>query len=427
MDPGTRLMERVRARDVAAFEALYDGYHRLVFGIGLRMLGNAAFAEDFTQAVFLKAWSLPETFRGGSFVAWIARVARNHALDVLGARGARPETELPDARLPLDGAADDELAARSDAARVRDALAALPAEQRTLIETGYFDGVTHQELARRSGATLETLTTRIAGGLHAMRKTLAYSVAVNAGQDASRAHVALYALGVMSAAESQQTAGVIRRDPAARAEYDQLREVVDAIALVAEEPVDSARSARMRERLLARIRPTRGRASLVAVFWGVGLAAAASIAFGVVTVIQDLTIRSDLAAAQRRVANLQGLLRQSERVTTTDRQMLADMLAPDAKRYPVPPGTIIVRGRRILLALSHVPPPPRGHVYQVWTAAKGSTTMTPSVTFVPNADGVAVVPLPVDATTVGTVALSVEPEGGSKTPTTTPTFVRALT
>jgi len=51
---------------------------------------------------------LPHTscrFRGGSFVAWVSRVARNRALDVLRSRSARPESEIP-ADLPLDGAAE---------------------------------------------------------------------------------------------------------------------------------------------------------------------------------------------------------------------------------------------------------------------------------------------------------------------------------
>ena len=173
MDPGSRLMERVRARDVAAFEALYDGYHRLVFGIGLRMLGDATAAEDLTQAVFLKIWTAPDAFHGGSFVAWVARVARNSALVMLRARAARPETELPSTDLPLDGAVDDEVAARLDASRVRDALATLPAEQRTLIEMGFFEGVTHEELARRTGTPLGTVKTRIRNGLLALRKALA--------------------------------------------------------------------------------------------------------------------------------------------------------------------------------------------------------------------------------------------------------------
>lgn len=171
MDPGLRLMERVRARDVVAFESLYDAYHRLVFGIGLRMLGDPSMAEDLTQTVFMKIWSAPEAFHGGSFVAWVSRVSRNRALDVLRARGVRPEAELP-AELPLEGALDDDVLAKLDAQRVRDALALLPAEQRSLIEMGFFGGVTHQELARRTDTPLGTVKTRIRSGLRKLRETL---------------------------------------------------------------------------------------------------------------------------------------------------------------------------------------------------------------------------------------------------------------
>ncbi len=171
MDPGVRLMERVRARDVAAFEALYDGYHRLVFGIGLRMLGDPSLAEDLTQNVFMKVWSAPDAFRGGSFVAWVSRVARNRALDTLRAKAVRSEAEIP-ADLPLEGALDDDVFARLDAQRVRDALAKLPPEQRALIELGFFGGVTHQELAKRTDTPLGTVKTRIRSGLRRMRDAL---------------------------------------------------------------------------------------------------------------------------------------------------------------------------------------------------------------------------------------------------------------
>ncbi|HEX3549489.1 MAG TPA: sigma-70 family RNA polymerase sigma factor [Candidatus Elarobacter sp.] len=175
MDPGVRLMDRVRARDVGAFEALYDGYHRLVFGIALRMLGDPATAEDLTQNVFLKIWTTPDAFRGGSFVAWVSRVARNRALDVLRSRALHPESDVP-ADLPLDGALDDDVLANLDAQRVRDALATLPPEQRSLIELGFFGGVTHQELARRTATPLGTVKTRIRSGLRRMREALSEKV-----------------------------------------------------------------------------------------------------------------------------------------------------------------------------------------------------------------------------------------------------------
>jgi RNA polymerase sigma-70 factor (ECF subfamily) len=174
MDP-ERLMERVRARDVAAFEALYDAYHRLVFGIGLRMLGDPSMAEDVTQTVFLKLWTAPEAFRGGSFVAWVSRVTRNRALDVLRSRAMRSEDQIP-ADLPLDGALEDDVFAQLDAQRLRDALATLPPEQRSLIEQGFFAGVTHIELARRTDTPLGTVKTRIRSGLQRLRRALVEEV-----------------------------------------------------------------------------------------------------------------------------------------------------------------------------------------------------------------------------------------------------------
>ena len=75
-------MERVRARDSDAFEALYDAYHRLVYGVALRVLNDPGSAEDVTQSVFLKLWSAPESFREGNFPGWLVRVTRNRALDL---------------------------------------------------------------------------------------------------------------------------------------------------------------------------------------------------------------------------------------------------------------------------------------------------------------------------------------------------------
>ncbi len=170
MDDGARLMERVRARDGAAFERLYDSYHRLVFGVALRMLGDATMAEDLTQTVFMKVWSAPDSFRDGNFGAWIARVARNRSLDMLRSRSLR-DGEIP-ADLAEPGALDDAVFARLDSQRVRSALAALPDEQRAPIELGFFGGITHEEIAKRTGIPLGTIKTRIRTGLRRLRVEL---------------------------------------------------------------------------------------------------------------------------------------------------------------------------------------------------------------------------------------------------------------
>jgi RNA polymerase sigma-70 factor (ECF subfamily) len=165
------LMAHVRERDPDAFESLYDMHHRLVYGVARRMLGDGTAAEDVTQTVFLKVWNSPDLYRGGNFAAWIVRVTRNRALDVLRGRAVRNEIELPE-MLPESETMEEQAFARIDADRVRQALAALPAEQREPIELGFFGGITHQEIARRSGTPLGTVKTRIRSGLRKLRATL---------------------------------------------------------------------------------------------------------------------------------------------------------------------------------------------------------------------------------------------------------------
>lgn len=169
-------MARVRSKDPAAFEALYDGYHRLVYGVAMRMLGDVQSAEDVTQAVFLKIWSAPQLFESGNFAGWLVRMTRNRSLDLLRSKSYRHE-ELPEAQ-PADDMLEETALAHINADLVRTALTHLPQEQRELIELGFFEGMTHEELARRTGVPLGTVKTRIRAGLHKLRSALQEAVAV---------------------------------------------------------------------------------------------------------------------------------------------------------------------------------------------------------------------------------------------------------
>ena len=170
-------MMRVRARDADALEALYDVHHRLVYGVAVRMLDDVSSAEDVTQSVFLKVWTAPELFRGGNFPAWLVRMTRNRCLDALRARSSHPHAELPES-LPESVAIEDVAFAKLDATAVRAALAMLPREQREPIELGFFGGITHEEIARRTGIPLGTIKTRIRMGLKKLRVALEGAVTV---------------------------------------------------------------------------------------------------------------------------------------------------------------------------------------------------------------------------------------------------------
>ena len=243
--------------------------------------------------------------------------------------------------------------------------------------------------------------------------------------------VAAYALGVLPATQCSQVAALILSDPDARREYDELRATANLVGLAAEELVDSARAARMKERLMESVRhdalPRRApSATSTSAVWGTVLAAAAAVVFALVSVIQNFSLRSDLHEAQQRVATLQTRIDADRRTVARDRRMLTDLTASDAKRYTVAYGTVVTRGAHVYLALASLPPLPRGKVYQAWTLARGAKAVAPSVTFSPSQTGITLVPIPEDAGNMAAVAVSVEPEGGSRQPTTKPAFVQPL-
>jgi len=115
-----------------------------------------------------------------------------------------------------------------------------------------------------------------------------------------------------------------------------------------------------------------------------------------------------------------------QRATETDR-VVAEILGPSSVRYGVAGGEVVKSGARIYLVMTNLPPVPAGRTYQAWTLAPGAKTVAPSVTFAPNTGGFVLVTLPEAAPNVAAVAISVEPSGGSRAPTTKPLFVRPLT
>ena len=171
IDPN-QLMNGVRNRNVAAFEAIYDSHQRLVYSIALRMLHDSSAAEDIAQTVFLKLWTRPESFRGGDIDAWLARLARNRSIDVLRTRRLHPEEEMP-VDLECDFDVERLVLGKLDAERTRAALMLLPQRQRVALELAFFDGMTAEQIARKTFTPLGTIKTRVRDGLRKLRSSLA--------------------------------------------------------------------------------------------------------------------------------------------------------------------------------------------------------------------------------------------------------------
>jgi len=167
------LVWAIRSGDESAMAAVYDRYSSLVYAVALRVLGDTGAAEDVLQEVFMQLWRNPAAFDSnrGNLGAWLGVITRNRAID--GLRRRRPETDIADVVVSVepDMAGDAERARAMET--VRGTLGGMPAPQRSALEMAYFEGLTHSEIATKTGEPLGTVKTRIRTGLQALRKAFA--------------------------------------------------------------------------------------------------------------------------------------------------------------------------------------------------------------------------------------------------------------
>ena len=167
------LVSAIRSGNESAMTALYDKYSPIVYSVALRVLADSGAAEDVLQDVFMQLWRNPGAFDSsrGNLGPWLAVIARNRAIDSL--RRRQPVTDIEDVIVSVepDLAGDAERARAME--KVRSALSGMPAPQRDALEMAYFEGLTHTEIAAKTGEPLGTIKTRIRAGLLALRKAFA--------------------------------------------------------------------------------------------------------------------------------------------------------------------------------------------------------------------------------------------------------------
>jgi RNA polymerase sigma-70 factor (ECF subfamily) len=169
-NPDLALVAGIRSGRESAMGQLYDRYAAIVYSIALRVLGDTGAAEDVLQDVFIQLWRNPGLFDSsrGNLGAWLSVIARNRAIDAI--RKRRPESEIADIVVSVepDMAGDAERARMME--KVRGTLSVMPSAQRSALEMAYFEGMSHTEIAAKTGEPLGTIKTRIRAGLLQLRK-----------------------------------------------------------------------------------------------------------------------------------------------------------------------------------------------------------------------------------------------------------------
>jgi RNA polymerase sigma-70 factor (ECF subfamily) len=173
------LVEQARSGDLAAFNLLVEHYQGPMFNLCLRMLRTAQGAEDATQEAFIAAYRNLGKFRGGSFRAWLFRIAGNACYDELRRQKSRPASHLEDEsgaprfEPSAGGASMDDLAQQSELREaIQSALLALPADQRLAIVLCDVQGMDYAEIAQVMQCSLGTIKSRINRGRSKLRTLL---------------------------------------------------------------------------------------------------------------------------------------------------------------------------------------------------------------------------------------------------------------
>jgi RNA polymerase sigma-70 factor, ECF subfamily len=173
------LLERLaEGVDEDALSDLYDRYQGSMYGLAMRITGDAQMAQDAVQEAFVGIWRNAGRYSGSkaSVRTWMMSIAHHRAVDLV--RRRRPTSPLPETETEAVGEAFrspdvwPEVARAADAEAVRRAMSTLPDAQRETIELAYFEGLTQVEIAERTSTPLGTTKSRVRLGLTQMRRVL---------------------------------------------------------------------------------------------------------------------------------------------------------------------------------------------------------------------------------------------------------------
>jgi RNA polymerase sigma-70 factor, ECF subfamily len=164
--------------DPQTFRQVFEQHERGVHAAALRILGNAAQAQDVVQDVFLRVWRRPGSFDAsrGEIGSYLRMMARSRALDLWreGQALGRASDRLTVVASRAEGRIEDQPAPmleRDDAREtVREALRLLPEPQREALVLAYWGGMTADQIARREHVPLGTAKSRIRLGLARLRQ-----------------------------------------------------------------------------------------------------------------------------------------------------------------------------------------------------------------------------------------------------------------
>ena len=158
--PDIDLCRMAASGNIAAFELIYERYHRRTYSLCLRMTSSQTEAEDLTQEVFIQLFRKIGSFRGDSaFSTWLHRLTVNQVLMHFRRRSVKNERTSEDGEMPeqmVRGTANPNRMQVVDRIALKNAIAELPNGYRKVFVLHDVQGFEHEEVARMMGISIGT-------------------------------------------------------------------------------------------------------------------------------------------------------------------------------------------------------------------------------------------------------------------------------
>lgn len=165
------LVHLLKQQNEPAFGYLYDNYSGALFNIVTQIVPDKEIASDVLQEVFINIWRKIGTYDPvkGRLFTWMLNIARNASIDKI--RSKAYQDNLKNQSLPEDVHAYTNQSVRqiTDDYGLRKLVNKLKDEQKVLVELSYFQGFTHEEIAKSLNIPLGTVKTRIRSALTQLR------------------------------------------------------------------------------------------------------------------------------------------------------------------------------------------------------------------------------------------------------------------
>ena len=174
-------MARATRFEADALAELYDRHSPTALALARRMLGHAR-AEDAVQEAFTSIWRNASSYDPdrGLVRTWLLRIVRYRSLDILRSIAVEDrrvlEAEHEHERAAAPASPASEVLKQERAAHIREAIGALPEDQRQVVELAYFGGWTQVEIAERLGLPVGTVKSRARLALVKLRSQVDHSV-----------------------------------------------------------------------------------------------------------------------------------------------------------------------------------------------------------------------------------------------------------